>query len=86
MAQERNALAIEVEVLRAKFEASECHAESLHNSLERTQHQLDDALGSVRGLTDEVKGLTAMIHAHKALPSPVGWFQRVVRQLVASRL
>ncbi len=84
--QERNTLAIEVEVLRTKLEASEHHAESLRNSFERTQHQLDDALGSVRGLTDEVKGLTAMIHAHKALPSPAGWLQRVVRQLVASRL
>ena len=83
---------IEVEVLHVKLEAAEHAHEATHQELEtlratfeRTQHQLGDALASVRSLTDEVKGLTVMIHAHRALPSPLGWLRSAVRQLVTFR-
>ena len=85
-AAEAAGLAIENAVLRAKLHVSERQAESLRTDLDRSQGQLDDALASVRSLTDEVKGLTAMVHAHRALPSPVGWLRSIVRQLVTLRV
>ena len=84
--QERGALATEVEVLRSKLTSAERQANALRTDLDRTQDQLDSALESVRSLTDEVKGLTAVIHSHRALPSPAGWLRGVIRQLVTLRV
>jgi len=89
-----NGAPTEGDILRVKLGASEqAHEatrrelESVQTTLDLTQHQLTDSIASVRSLTDEVKGLTAIIHSsQKALPSPVGWLRTVVRQVATFRI
>ena len=93
-------IAAAVEVLRAKLkaaeeiqgatrrelEASEHQAKSLRTDLNRTQDALANALESIRSLTDEIKGLTALVHTQRALPSPVGWLRGAIQQLTTLRM
>jgi len=74
------------EATRRELDVQETNFQHSQQQLERTQGQLDESLASVRALTDEIKGLTAMIHAHRALPSPVGWLRSAIGQLITFRI
>ncbi len=83
---ELDVMHLKLEAAEQAHEATRRELEALRDTFQQTQHQLGDALAAVRSLTDEVKGLTAMIHAHRALPSPVGWLRSVVRQICSIRV
>jgi hypothetical protein len=88
---ERNAGEIENEILRAKLMASEQQAEHLRQQLDTIREALQESRGevehlralstnqsvSIGSLTDEIKGLTALIHARKALPGHGSWIGRL---------
>mgnify|MGYP002725665426 CR=1 FL=1 len=89
-----NASHVENGVLRGKLEASEFAHDATRRELEamreasRREAQEVDHLRalstgqceSIRSLTEEVKGLTAILHTRPALPRPVGWLSRLLRR------
>ena len=68
--RELDATVTEKQVLEVKLGASEQRAEDFRSCLDRTQAQLDKALSSIESLTDEVKGLTAIVHTRHMLDVP----------------
>jgi excisionase family DNA binding protein len=78
--RELDATVTEKQVLEVKLGAAEQRAEDFRSCLDRTQAQLDKALTSIESLTDEVKGLTAIVHTRHMLdvssdeePRPSVW-------------
>jgi excisionase family DNA binding protein len=81
---ERDSLAVEVEVLCTKLIASEQQAEHLRQQLDTTQQTLQEARGdiahlqslstsqseAINALTTELQGLTAIVHTHRMLDVP----------------
>lgn len=90
--QDIHALTSENDVLRGKLDASELAHDATRRELDavrdasrREAQEVDhlralstDQSESIRSLTEEVKGLTAMLHTRPALPRPVGWFARLL--------